>query len=302
VQVFLQTRGRTTDYGFLGQSPNKRWWLDFRPFTSFEKPTLLVTSNAKCWNAYLSGIPSGRFDRVNTPIRYSLVLEGAVAAEEDVGKAIKLIAAWVADVASPAVSTEVQVALDTAFPEEIVEGLLGDHSDKAFKEIEGQLRNAVSRLAGAEPIRLAKDRHEQNVTIPWVGGIQAPACREAFLDYVDTLLRGGDGAALMVNLVGNKEEASAMLENQPKAAVLLVDPAPSFQSKGIEPLQKKKLTELTEGGTEAVSLKTSQTCNILLKTVIILGAITLLAFGLHYSFKTDEERIELSPQTDQSAR
>jgi hypothetical protein len=265
--------------------PAKLWWLEFRSFTSFEKPTVLVKSDGKHWNAYISGISSARFDRVNTPIRYSLVLEGA-AREEDVYKAIKLVAACVADAASPAKPSELQVELDTVFTEEIVEGLLGDRSTTAVKETDERLRTAISRLAKAPRTRPAKARHEQNVPADWVGGIQAEACRAAFLDRVETLLNGGAGAALMVNLVGIEEEASTILDKQPAAAVLLVDPALSFKSQGFVPLKKKNLTQMPDRGSETISPKIGQTRNIFLTTVIILGAITLLAWGLHYSYKS----------------
>lgn len=124
MRVFVQTRGRTLDYRFLGLPPAELWWLKFQPYTSFEKPTLIVSSDGRRWRAYFSGISSARLDRDKATIRYSLALEDA--ARDSVNEAAKLVAAWVADAASQAEPGAVQVALDAALPEEDVERLLGD--------------------------------------------------------------------------------------------------------------------------------------------------------------------------------
>ena len=60
MKYYLNTRGRTLDYRFLGHSPAESWWREYDPFTKFESPTLIVRGDGYQVDFYLSGIPSVR--------------------------------------------------------------------------------------------------------------------------------------------------------------------------------------------------------------------------------------------------
>ena len=84
IEAWLHTRGRARhrDYRFLGPAPQPAWWREYAGATTFEQPTILVQSDGGRWQAYLSGIPSGRRDAVGSTIRFSVVLEGDAGAGE----------------------------------------------------------------------------------------------------------------------------------------------------------------------------------------------------------------------------
>jgi hypothetical protein len=197
MDAYVQTRGRNSDYGFLGKAPADRWWLKFGDITSFEKPTLLVCSDdGKEWKAYFSGISSARFDRVGTQIRCSIILEGEASKKEENRKAREVIAAWIEAAASPADRSELQVALDTAFPEDVVEGLLGNHSSEIIDKTRERLDHALSRLINTpHKSQRAAVPVDQNTLSAWVCSIKFENGRAAFLACVDSLLSGGKGVA-----------------------------------------------------------------------------------------------------------
>lgn len=232
MQIHLQTRGRFTDYGFLGRPPLTRWWLDYRDFTSYERPTIVVISGATGWRVYASGLTSSRRDRVETVIRYAVVLEGTPG---DADAATRLVAAWMTDTLASTAPDGARSALDEQFPEDAVERLMTDRSDRACDEVDGLARKAIASLP-------AHDLLPDTATAPpWVGGMQAATARDAFLAHVAALLRGTPGAALMVNLVGTKAEATPILDRHPEAAILIDDPGGALGGE-IVPIEKKKPT------------------------------------------------------------
>lgn len=93
MEIWLQTRGITRDYAFLGTIPPERWWAStpYKDATSFELPSLIFEwYEPDKWHCFISGIPSARRDRVNTPIRYSLALDGSDT-ENDIQMLRKLL-------------------------------------------------------------------------------------------------------------------------------------------------------------------------------------------------------------------
>ena len=115
MKAYIQTRGSTRDYTFLGDEP-KKWWRQpiYERGTSFEKPTLIVEKRASTWRCYVSGIPSNRRDRVNTPIRYTLVLEGENPAPADIEKLGWLVDSALQSFSAPSPSN-LQKLLDAKF-------------------------------------------------------------------------------------------------------------------------------------------------------------------------------------------
>lgn len=228
---YLNTRGRerSRDYQFLGPAPRTAWWRAYAEHTTFEQPTVLVQSDGRGWQAYLSGIPSRRRDAVGTVIRYTVVADGSAdgpdAGEIGTGDVLALVANWLADQDLGRADGRVSAALDAAFPEPDVERLLGAGP-------------AVSAASGAEVAgRLATALHELRLPDPgsadqgspgWLADLSDPTARAAFLQRVDALLAGQPGRALVLNLVGEAADLLALLDDPHPLAVLapeLPDPA-----------------------------------------------------------------------------
>jgi hypothetical protein len=47
MKIYIQTRGKTRDYTFLGGEPKEKWWRKpvYEQGTSFEKPTLIIEND-----------------------------------------------------------------------------------------------------------------------------------------------------------------------------------------------------------------------------------------------------------------
>ena len=94
MKIWLQTRGITRDYAFRGTIPPERWWAStpYQDAPSFALPSLIFEwYEHDKWHCFISGIPSTRRDRVNTPIRYSLALDGSSDTENDIKMLRKLL-------------------------------------------------------------------------------------------------------------------------------------------------------------------------------------------------------------------
>lgn len=227
MQLHLQTRGRTSDYGFLGTSPPEKWWLAFRDLTSFEEPTIIVVGNGSEWRCYLSGIPSARRDRVGTQIRYTVVASGERDGPDDIAR---LVSAWLRDVAGDSPSGAVQRALDSAFGEVDVERLLDGLSGANQPEVEQRLRSALEFL---RPAHLPEPR---DVPASWIGTIAVAGATAAFDARVLAIVGAGRaGVAALLNL-GRKEDVRTLLDRHGTVAVLLDD----AELTEIVPLEKKK--------------------------------------------------------------
>ena len=116
MKIYIQTRGKTRDYTFLGGEPKEKWWRKpvYEQGTSFEKPTLIIENNASELRCYISGILSSRRDRVNTPIRYTMVIDGSAAIEGEVKNILLLISSALQAFSSPS-SSSLQKVLDNLF-------------------------------------------------------------------------------------------------------------------------------------------------------------------------------------------
>src|SRR5687768_16205727 len=143
IEAWLHTRGRARhrDYRFLGSTPQPAWWREYAGATTFEQPTILVQSNGGRWQAYLSGIPSGRRDAVGSTIRFSVVLAGEAGSAEHV---LALVACWLADQDRDGAGS-VSAVLDAAFPEAVVERLI-DLGDAAGGEAAKRVVEALAAL------------------------------------------------------------------------------------------------------------------------------------------------------------
>ncbi len=133
VATYLMTAGLASDdYRFLGRAPREAFWRKYSEYTSFERPTAIVTSKGEAFRMYLSGVLSARKDRTKTPLRYTLVLEGP-SRSEAARSALRALSAFVCDLAelgpSPLTVEAFGRALDAAFPEPFVESALAAMRD-----------------------------------------------------------------------------------------------------------------------------------------------------------------------------
>lgn len=232
--VFLQTRGRSRDYTFLGKAPDERWWSAYRNQTAFEDPTILVHSDGRRWRVCLSGIGSNRRDRVGTTIRYTLVLEGDYTDEVECARAQKAVGSWLADIVDKQPVNSMQAVLDEKFPEDFVESALSGGSREAGADVGAIVKDALNRLPARQTPSPA-DREARS----WIGGIASKRAREAFMYRVHSLLGGAVGRALLLNLISTKEEADAVVEQGGPAAIL-IEGKTGAPGDGIVSLEEKK--------------------------------------------------------------
>jgi hypothetical protein len=245
---YLNTRGRERhrDYQFVGPAPATTWWRDYADHTTFERPTVLVQSDGRAWQAYLSGIPSGRRDAVGTVIRYTVVAEGGPGdadPEPDAlgtGDVLALVSNWLADQALPRGVGRVSAALDQAFPEPDVERLLT--AEPARSGDPDPIAAEVGRRLGAalHELRLPDPGEAGPVPNGWLADLSRTDAQAAFLQRVDGMLTGEPGRALVLNLVGSAADLAALIEDPRPLAVLapdLPDPAATLPLTG-EPAKK----------------------------------------------------------------
>ena len=235
MRAYVQTRGTTADYAFLGAAPASRWWHAFRDATSFELPTLIVNGEQGQWRCYLSGITSRRTDRVGTAIRYTIVLEGRCG--ESAGDALRLVAMWLSDSTDREPGRRVQAALDGVFDESTVERLLAVHGTDSESVIE------VERLAAKSMSNLPATTQPQSATAvgSWAGSTTSAHAQRELLARIAELL-GGErgGTAALLNLLGTADEVARLAKQVGPLVALIEDPDGALGDTVIS-LEKKKL-------------------------------------------------------------
>lgn len=222
MNAFIQTRGSTADYAFLGAAPASRWWLEFRDATSFEQPTIIVVGKDGKWRCYLSGIPSQRKDRVGTAIRYTLILEGGC--DDNVEDVLKLLNAWLSDATLGESGRLVQAAMDSVFDEATVERLL------AVRDADGKSNSEVERLALEAIKKLPPSPEQIKSTEPgsWYSSTRSGRGRIELFSNIRELLPGTrEGTAALLNLLGTEDEVNRLVEqarSHVPLGVLIEDP------------------------------------------------------------------------------
>lgn len=235
MRVYVQTRGTTADYAFLGAAPASRWWLAFRDATSFEQPTLIVSGDRDEWRCYLSGIPSRRTDRVGTTIRYTFVLEGRCG--ESAGDALRLVAMWLGDATDRGPGLRVQAALDGVFDEATVERLLAVRGSDSASAIE------VERLAARSMANLPTSTQLPISTEvgSWAGSTTSAHAQRELLARIAELIGGErEGAAALLNLLGTADEVARLAGQVGPLVALIEDPAGALGDRLVS-VEKKKL-------------------------------------------------------------
>jgi hypothetical protein len=263
--AYVHTRGRERhrDYQFVGPAPPTSWWRAYADHTTFERPTVLVQSDGRGWQLYLSGIPSRRRDAVGTVIRYTVVAEGTPdqPAPDRLGTdglgtdglgtdglgtdglgtdgpgtrdVLALVANWLADQDLDRDAGQVSAAMDAAFPEPDVERLLAvDPGEPAPADA----AEVARRLAGAlRGLRLPIPAEPEPMPEAWLADLSRPVARAAFVQRVDALLAGQPGRALVLNLVGTPSDLSTLVDD-PRPLVVLAPDLPDPEA--IVPLERE---------------------------------------------------------------
>jgi hypothetical protein len=284
ISAYLNTRGRERhrDYQFVGPAPPTAWWRAYADHTTFERPTVLVQSDGRDWQAYVSGIPSRRRDAVGTVIRYTVIVQSAPAPPTDgglsTGDVVALVATWLADQDRDRGAGRVSAVLDAAFPEPDVERwITTDPADPSGDgEVARRVATALHELqlpAGTDPPAVPDD---------WLAGLDDPAGRAAFVARVDALLAGQPGRALVLNLVGSPDDLAALLDDPRPLAVLapdLPDPAPITSLARPAPAKKAAPPSRRSSPEPAVptALRNLRGCLRLILVPIALVPIVLVA-------------------------
>lgn len=221
MKIFLQTRGRNHDYTFLGDAPGEIWWAQYRNQTSFEDPTIVVHSSENGGRVCLSGIASVRKDRVGTTIRYTLVFEDAHH-NEQAENVVNVIGLWLQAAADRKPFGPVQEALDGEFPEVLVEKVIVDHGRSFTPKVSDLVHRALLSLPKSTVSTVPAESSAPDSS--WLGSVNMPAARTAFMQRVRELLLDRQlGRALLLNLLGTKNEAQDIVNKGAAAAILIED-------------------------------------------------------------------------------
>lgn len=229
VASYVETRGSALpdDYKFLGAGPARAWWYqDYRDWTTFDHPTVLVEGDGHGWRLYVGAIPSSRHDPTGSTNRVAVVAEsgggasggadGAAdgAADVDPEALVRLVEAWLGDVAEQREPGRVRDALDAAFSGEVVDRL---YAGGSVEDVRARLRAACVGLG--EPTAGPPD-----VPGSWIAPVHGGAGRSAFVARVRAILRGeSSGSAIFVNLVDRAADFPRA-PGDPPLAVLVTDP------------------------------------------------------------------------------
>lgn len=240
MKAYLRTRGRTRDYTFLGDAPKEPWWTRYGNQTAFEEPTLLAESDGATWRVWLSGIPSSRTDRVGTPIRYSLVLEGESGDPDALETAAPVLDAWLESASGGKSGVDLGTELDRRLGEDFVERALHGGNAESQDEVEAKALDALNTVAQGAGSRGSEyqDRHPDP---SWCGSVEVDEARLQFSVRVRALLKECKGSALFLNLLSNVEEAQAVVQDAPRDPVaILVQKGTGVLQERIVVLEKKK--------------------------------------------------------------
>jgi hypothetical protein len=144
MELYLNTRGFRSDYTWLPHFPEDCWWEQYRRWTDFEFPTVLLQHEANGdLKFFLSALPSARRDFSGTPIRVSIAGRYNVETDNELSlymvSFISEVLDWaVRGIVTPGIS--VQEKIDKAFPSSWVEqALKSDSCDEPVQQFKKEL-------------------------------------------------------------------------------------------------------------------------------------------------------------------
>jgi hypothetical protein len=223
-QRYIKTRGKKTDYKFILNEPEDKWWRKYKGLTTFEYPTILIENrNNHNPRIYLSGIPSKRKDSKQTIIRYTLVIE--LDTDTDTDTVLKLVYKWLDEVQKSAdvlclEQSYIGTLLDAQFPEPDVEKLLDKTTEESEKKkiLDTGLKKFIENMSlytGSKDVQCHKYKR-------WWGGVQNTDSCEVWISLVYQLLKDKDqGRALLLNFA-NESDVEQLSKQFPSGKIGLL--------------------------------------------------------------------------------
>lgn len=206
MNIYIQTRSVMKDYQFLGDSPKDSWWMAYKEYTSFEHPTVIVEGNTnQQWRIYLSGMNSSRVDKVNTPIRYTFILEDTKPVlESELPQLLGFMQAWTEAIYDSESKTKLQSCLDSLFSiDEIDTYFASSEQNKA--QIQSRFKQWLYDFSykdvGLEVVQLSKS---------YIGSQQS---QSAFYQRCKSILQMKESVQMQSALHLNYIESKKELEN-----------------------------------------------------------------------------------------
>jgi len=204
MNIYIQTRSVTKDYQFLGNSPVNSWWMAYKDYTSFEHPTIIVEGDtAKQWRIYLSGMSSSRLDKVNTPIRYTFILEDTQPIHDsDLAQLLGLIQSWAKAIYDSESKDKLKNCLDNLFSIEDIDTYFSS-SDQAEAQIESKFKQWLGGFTFTD-VGLAEGMQSNS----YIGSLKQS--QSAFFQRCTSILQMRDlsqaQAVLHLNYIESKKE------------------------------------------------------------------------------------------------
>jgi hypothetical protein len=260
------------DYDFLGKRPAKAWWSTvYGRFSAFEDFTLLLEATALGqWRAYLGGIPSGRRDRVGTPIRYTLAGEGTLG-DDDARFFYKLLYMFLHDYNRSALESSLAMLgkdkLDSCFPQDFMDGLGKDwYSPETYTESLTRLYTIADAFAYTSFKASPFDR-------PQGAYMMRNDTAQQLLGLAGVLLNTDPPSKplslAVLNLSPDQEEIRSFWQKEPEGASALL-----FMVDGLKPADPGTALLFTPEG----SRKSPQGTGFPLK--LVLGILLILILGI----------------------
>lgn len=201
MNIYIQTRSVMKDYQFLGDSPTNSWWMAYKEYTSFEHPTLIVQGDTnQQWRIYLSGMSSSRVDKVNTPIRYTFILEDTKPVlESELPQLLGFIQAWTQAIYDSKSKTKLQSCLDTLFSIDEIDTYFA-----SSEQNKGQIQSRFKQWLSDFSYKGARSE-EVKVSKSYIGSQQS---QSAFFQRCKSILQELSYAqsALHLNYIESKKE------------------------------------------------------------------------------------------------
>ncbi|MEB6565869.1 hypothetical protein MXL26_11020 [Acinetobacter towneri] len=206
MNIYIQTRSVMKDYQFLGDSPTNNWWMAYKEYTSFEHPTVIVKGNAdQQWQIYLSGMSSSRVDKVNTPIRYTLILEDTKPVlDSELPQLLGLIQAWTEAIYDSESKIKLKSSLDNLFSTDEIDTYFSSseqNKEKIQSRFQQWLCDFSYKEVGFEVVQLSKS---------YIGSQQS---QSAFYQRCKSILQMKESVQMQSALHLNYIESKKELEN-----------------------------------------------------------------------------------------
>jgi hypothetical protein len=274
MNIYIQTRSVTKDYQFLGNSPMNSWWMAYKDYTSFEHATIIVEGDiAKQWRVYLSGMSSSRLDKVNTPIRYTFILEDTQPIHDsDLAQFLGLIQAWTKAICDSESKDKLKNRLDTLFSVDDINAYFSN-SDQAKAQIESKFKQWLSGFTFTD-VELAEGMQLNS----YIGSLEQS--QSAFFQRCKSILKMNaefSQAALHLNYIESKIEleSTQLVEEEYKFRFTLLVEA---EEVNFSEINLKKKTTQAEKVQQLSTSKSKFPKNILYILVGIIVIILVILF------------------------